>query len=174
MRKEDCFYLGVIVGKFSFKGEVLIKLDTDRPEHYLKKESVFVELHEGLIPFFMEERQLQKSRLLRVKFEEVNSETEAQEILNKAVYLPLKELPELESDQFYFHEVIGFTMIDRHDGEIGTLKSINDITPQALFEIDHHGKEVLVPIHDDFIVKVDKAHKTIELDLPDGLLEMYR
>ena len=52
MRKEHCFYLGSIVKKHSFRGEVVIKLDTDDPELYRNMESVFVDLGGNLIPFF--------------------------------------------------------------------------------------------------------------------------
>lgn len=173
MNKEDCFYLGKIVSKFSFKGEVLVKLDTDDPESFLEMESVFIDMNKNLIPFFIEKSSLQKSNLLRLKFEEITSEEDADRILKKELYLPLSFLPELQYDQFYFHEVIGFKVTDKLFGDVGILKGVNDSTPQALFEIERDGKEILVPVNDDFIDKLDKPNKTIHLDVPEGLIEMY-
>ncbi len=173
MNKEDCFYLGKIVSKFSFKGEVLVKLDTDDPESFLEMESVFIDMNKNLIPFFIEKSSLQKSNLLRLKFEEITSEEDADRILKKELYLPLSFLPELNDDQFYFHEVIGFKVTDKLFGDVGILKGVNDSTPQALFEIERDGKEILVPVNDDFIDKLDKPNKTLHLDVPEGLIEMY-
>ncbi|MEO2059836.1 MAG: ribosome maturation factor RimM [Mesonia sp.] len=173
MNKEDCFYLGKIVSKFSFKGEVLVKLDTDDPESFLEMESVFIDMNKNLIPFFIEKSSLQKSNLLRLKFEEITSEEDADRILKKELYLPLSFLPELQDDQFYFHEVIGFKVTDKLFGDVGILKGVNDSTPQALFEIERDGKEILVPVNDDFIDKLDKPNKTLHLDVPEGLIEMY-
>ena len=119
MRKEDCFYLGKIAKKFSFKGEVLIYLDTDEPELYENMESVFVEMNKNLIPFFIKESSLHKNDFLRVSFEEVNSEQDADAILNKEVYLPLSTLPKLSGNKFYFHEVIGFEIEDERIGVFG-------------------------------------------------------
>ena len=51
MQKEDCFYLGKIVKKYSFKGELLVKLDTDDPKFYTKMESNFCCVQQKPIPF---------------------------------------------------------------------------------------------------------------------------
>ena len=53
MRFEDCFFLGTVVGKYSFKGEVLLKLDTDEPEAYQSLDSLFIAQNNALIPFFI-------------------------------------------------------------------------------------------------------------------------
>lgn len=173
MRKEECFYLGKIVRKYSFKGEVLIKLDTDEPELYTELESVFVDFNNNLIPFFIEESALHKSTLLRMRFEDVDTEEKADEIIGLEVYLPLSFLPELDEDQFYYHEIIGFTAEDVTFGKIGIVTGVNDSAAQALFEIERDGKQILIPVNDDFIHKVDKKNKILILDTPEGLIEMY-
>lgn len=173
MQKKDCFYLGTIVKKFSFKGELLAKLDTDEPELYEDLDAVFVDLRGTLVPFFIESSQLHKSDLLRIKFEDINTEADADTLIKTELYLPLAALPKLSGNKFYFHEVIGFQIVDENFGPVGTIVSINDTTAQALFEIEHNGKEILIPINDEIITKVDREQKTITVKAPDGLIELY-
>jgi 16S rRNA processing protein RimM len=173
MRKEDCFYLGKVAKKFSFKGEVLIYLDTDEPELYENMESVFVECGKNLVPFFIETSSLHKNDFLRVKFEDMANEEDADAILGNAVYLPLKMLPKLTGNKFYFHEVIGFEVEDKRLGVVGVIQSINDSSAQPLFEVLNGEVEILIPMIDLFLVKIDRGNKKVMMDLPEGLIEMY-
>ncbi|AWH84030.1 16S rRNA processing protein RimM [Flavobacterium album] len=173
MRKEDCFYLGKIAKKFSYKGEVLAWLDTDDPGLYQNMESVFVEFNGHLVPFFIESSSLHKNDFLRIRFEDITNEDEADKIMGCAIYLPLSMLPKLEGNKFYFHEIIGFTAEDQRLGDIGTIVGVNDTSSQALFEIKKGDIEILVPMIDHFIVKVDRENKKIILDTPEGLVDLY-
>ena len=173
MQKEDCFYLGKIVSKYSFKGEVLVKIDADEPEIYKRIESVFVLLRNNLIPFFIKKCSLHKSSLLKILFEEVADESDADRIMGSKLYLPLKLLPKLSGDKFYYHEIIGFKLNDSTYGDIGVIKYVNDTTAQALFEAEKDGKKLLIPINDDIITKVDRKSKTIFVTTPDGLVKLY-
>lgn len=173
MRKEDCFYLGKIAKKFSFKGEVLIYLDTDEPELYENMESVFVEFNNNLVPFFIENSSLHKNDFLRVRFEDVSSEEEADRLLGCPIYLPLKMLPKLTGNKFYFHEVIGFEIEDQRLGVFGKIVAVNDSSAQTLFEVLNGDIEILIPMIDHFLVKIDRENKKVIMNLPEGLVEMY-
>lgn len=173
MRVEDCFYLGKIVSKYSFKGEVLVKLDTDEPETYQNMESVFVQIGQNLVPFFIERCRLHKSNLLRIDFEDVKDEQAADNIMGSELYLPLTLLPKLEGGKFYYHEVIGFSIIDEVHGDIGKIQSVNDSAAQELFEVLKDGKKLLIPISDEIIKKVDKSAEKIHVRTPEGLVELY-
>ncbi|HEX8270008.1 MAG TPA: ribosome maturation factor RimM [Flavobacterium sp.] len=173
MRKEECFYLGKIAKKFSFKGEVLIYLDTDEPELYENMESVFVECGKNLVPFFIENSSLHKNDFLRVRFEDVENEEQADEIMGNAIYLPISMLPKLTGNKFYFHEVIGFEVEDKRLGVVGVIQSINDSSAQPLFEVLSGEVEILIPMIDHFLVEIDRKNKKVKMDLPEGLIEMY-
>ena len=170
---KDCFFLGKIVKKYSFKGELLVKLDTDEPEIFKNLESVFISLRNNLIPFFVESCKLHKSQLLRIKFEEVDTEEDAEALLKSDLYLPLAILPKLTGNKFYYHEVTGFTIVDDNFGEVGIIESINDTGAQELFVIDRQGTEILIPVNDEFIKKVDRDQKQILVSTPEGLIDLY-
>ncbi len=173
MKKDNCFYLGKIVKKYSFKGEILAKLDTDQPGLYEKLDAIFLDLKNNLVPFFIEKSQLHKSNLLRVKFEDVDTEADADSLIKTDLYLPLELLPKLDGNKFYYHEVIGFNITDKNYGDVGVITGINDSTSQALFEIDKNGTNILIPMNDEFILEVNRENKTITVETPEGLIDLY-
>lgn len=173
MLKEDCFFLGTVVGKYSYKGEVLIKLDTDQPELYENISSFFIETQTGLAPYFVKKSGLHKSSLLRVAFEDITDENDADGLLKKKVFLPLDMLPKLTGNRFYYHEVIGYDVIDKNHGNIGEVTAVNDNASQALLEIDYKSTQVLLPIVDEIIKRVDRAEKQLHVQIPEGLLDIY-
>lgn len=172
MQKEDCYYLGKITKKHGFKGNLILHLETDEPELYQNMESVFIETNGMLVPFFFEVIGPHSKNKLLVKFEDLSPE-EAEKLINHSIYLPLETLPELKEDAFYYHEIIGYKVIDQSKGEIGFIKNINDSGVQALFEIDFDGKEILIPVVDEWILEVNKKEKFIKTKTPEGLIDLY-
>lgn len=172
MQKEDCYYVGKITKPHGFKGNLIVHLETDEPELYENMESVFIETNGMLVPFFFEFAQVHGNNKLLVKFEDVSAE-EAERLVNKELYLPLDTLPELEGNDFYYHEIIGFTLYDQTNTEIGVIQSINDSTAQALFELEFEGKQILIPIVDEWILEVDRENQAILVNVPDGLIDLY-
>ena len=172
MRKEDCFYLGKIAKKFSFKGEVLAYLDTDEPELYENLESVFVDHNKHLVPFFIEKSSWSKLDALNIAFKN-SSEALVDQSLNKDVYLPLSTLPKLTGKQFYYHEVIGFEIMDQDNKDCGVIRSINDQTAQNYFVTNLYGKEVVIPLIKDWIIEVNREERFIKIELPEGLIDVF-
>ena len=168
---ESCFQLGYVLKTHGLKGELVFVIDADNPQEYNEMESVFVELNKKLVPFFIERIQLNSDRAI-VKFEEIDSIDKAKAFKGSKLFLPLDVLPELE-DGYYFHELIGFKVIDSKEGALGPISGVFDAGSQDLIAMQYQEKEVLIPLTDEVVTKVDKQAKTIHTSLPDGLLDIY-
>ena len=165
--------LGHISRKHGYKGEVVAVFDTDQPERYEKLESVFVEVHAELVPFFIEEIAQNSRGHFILRFEDVD-EKEAERFIERQLWLPLDLLPKLTGKNFYFHEVIDFKVIDKSTGPVGICLEVLDRTAQPIFRIMDDDTEVLVPAVDEFIEEIDRENKIIWLNTPEGLLDLYK
>jgi 16S rRNA processing protein RimM len=70
--------------------------------------------------------------------------------------------------------VTGFILEDINFGKVGVIASINDSSAQPLFVVKTDHTEILVPMVDDFIEKIDRVNKKVLVRTPEGLIDMNR
>jgi 16S rRNA processing protein RimM len=169
---KDYYFLGKIYKPHGYKGKVNVWLDVDDPSEYQSLEMVFLHQNGMLIPYFIRSIQILNNKAV-VEFQDVDNNEKAEMISNTDMYLPLSELPELTGNQFYFHEVPGFTVIDKTKGKIGNIHKVLEYPSQAVMQIFFKEKEILIPINPHVILDVDREKKEIQIDAPEGLIELY-
>ncbi|MES2140068.1 MAG: ribosome maturation factor RimM [Bacteroidota bacterium] len=172
MTKAECFNLGYIAKRVGNYGDLAFVLDVDNPGSYQKLESVFVELNGTLVPFFIKKIQMRGNTAV-VTIDGIDTIEKAEEIIKSSLYLPLSFLPPLKGKKFYFHEMPGYTVIDKTYGDIGIVEKILDFPQQAIFQIKKGEHEILIPAKDEFIVSINRATKQLELNAPPGLIDLY-
>ncbi len=171
MKLDDCYRLGEVIKTHGLKGEVSILFDVDSPDEYSKLESVFLLKDEKLIPFFIESIQIHSNKAL-VKFEDIDSVESGAELVKADIFLPTSLLPKLPEGGYYFHDLIGCQVYEEGD-KIGTVKEVIDLNANQLLSVMRDEKEVLIPLKDQIIKKVDSENKRIDVELPKGLLGLY-
>jgi len=173
MNKDDFYYLGKVLKTHGNKGDVLVHLDVDDPERYHKLESVYLDLHGERIPFFITSLELKHNRRAIVRFVDFETLEDAESLAGLEMYLPITTLPVLKGSQFYYHEIKGFQVIDQNHGKIGVIDDILELPHQSLLQIRLGEKEILIPIVDEIIKKVDRGKKLLMIEAPAGLIEIY-
>ena len=111
MTFDEVFELGYLERVHGINGELLMVMDVDKPSDYSKLGSVFLEIKGKLIPFLVQKQKAFKATQVLLKFEDIDDEEGAADLVGATVHLPLKALPNLPDDKYYFHELVGMQVI---------------------------------------------------------------
>ena len=142
-------------------GQVVLSLDADDPRDLKSEEPVFIEFDGLPVPFYIESVEPKGGRFI-VKFEDVDSLEEAEELVGRTVTLSDEEEEEEDS-------LIGLQVRDARSRRIiGEIVDFNDYSGNVTITVDTENGEVLLPLHEDLIVGIHDD--VITLDIPDGLL----
>lgn len=171
MNINECYCLGRITKSWGVKGQLVLFLDVDSPEDYLDLDSAFVEIKGQLVPHFLHIDNINGNKAIAT-FEDISPE-QAGALVGHDLYLPLSLLPKLDGNRFYFHEVVGFRVVDSQHGDIGTIEQVIEYPAQPLFQVMKNGTEILIPVIDEVIDTVDRQNKTIHITAPNGLIDLY-
>lgn len=158
-------------------GEINLVVDGDIDIASLS--CVVIEINGINVPFFFDSIRPRGNDKFLVHIDGIDSEEQVSALVNKEVYAiadEVEELPDIENqedDGFYASDFIGFKVFTT-DGKLsGTIMDVDDSTENYLFVIrTDEGRQVLVPVADEFITDIDIEGRTLELELPEGLLSI--
>lgn len=170
---EKLVNIGRIRKPHGIDGVVKALVEDGFLESFVESEVVFIELRGGRVPFFIEGLDLGSDLL--VKFEEVDSREEALELSGKALFLREGDILEnvRQEDQVGgFRRFEGFTIIDKHTGRVGVIEEVVELPQQWMAVVNYQGRELLIPLNMVLITRVREAEKLLEMDLPEGILEL--
>lgn len=174
MNRSDCVELGHFAKAHGLEGELRANVDVYDIMEYSEAKLLYVgKEKDQLKPIRIDHFLPQTDKYALVRVNGVSDRVGAEAFVGMGIFYPKDLLPKLEEGHFYFHEVIGFEVEDAEEGVIGELKEILDLPNNELLQVDHQGKEVLIPMKDDILLGVDKKARKIHVQLPPGLLELY-
>jgi 16S rRNA processing protein RimM len=171
---ERWFNVGKIVNTHGIRGEVRVISRTDFPEQRYKKGNtlyIFTEQSEKPIAVTVKSHRVHKSFDL-LSFEGYDNINLVEKFKGAMLKVPESQLGELNEGEYYFHEIIGCTVVTEKGEVVGTVKEI--LTPGAndVWVVKRNdGKEVLIPYIEDVVKAVDVDKKTITIRPMEGLLE---
>ena len=160
--------VGRITKLFGAKGEVVINLYDTLPDNFnWEEQPFFTKVEELVVPLFCDSFARRGQRSAVVAFADIDTEKRAEMLLDHELMLDVEQ--QSDDDEFYFDDLIGFTVrVGRAKGEI---VDFYDSEFNPLFEIELKGKRHLIPAVEEFIAAIDFDARTIKFVLPDGLIE---
>ena len=169
---SDFTAVGRLFKPHGVRGELKCDIEPEYLEDVLSKGMIYVQEGNNQIPYFIESIRSQDPFL--IKLETIDTKEDAVRVAHREVKVMTDTLSVIivEESDLEFHYLIGYTMVDAEQGEIGTINRLEEYPQQEMAFVEKEEQEILIPLHKQMIEKIDKEAKTIYMDLPDGLLTM--
>ncbi|MBV7532622.1 ribosome maturation factor RimM [Chitinophaga sp. sic0106] len=170
---SNYFSIGKLVSAHGLQGEILVKHSLGKRSTLKGVEAVFLEERKNsFIPYFIKEVKAKGVDQFYLKLEGIDSKEAAQKLLPGQIYLQEADFKE-QADSSSPLALLGFTVEDAHHGTLGVVEEVIEMPMQVLVKVQIKGKEALLPINDQSLVKMDKKSQIVHVDLPEGLVELY-
>ncbi|HMR19102.1 MAG TPA: ribosome maturation factor RimM [Sphingobacterium sp.] len=173
MTIEDSFYIGYVSKTRGLKGEVQLFFEFEDYKD-LDLEVIFLEIDKKLVPYFIDQVKLHNNSTAYATFEDIDHIDKAQPLVRKKMYLPNDKMPERDPDDFRYTDLVGYLVIDEQEGELGEITEVREMPQQHIATVDMDGRELLFPLSADLILGIDIEERVVEVELPEGLVDLYR
>ena len=163
--------LGTVTRSHGLKGFFKVNIHSAGMHPIEKDEPVFIQLQGGPVPFFVEECSAASHDVWTMKLEEIDSLEAADKFVGKEMLMQEASFVGIKTEAT--NELVGFRVEDFKKGDIGLVSGILETAQHPVLEIDFEDKLILVPWVDAIVKEIDMDARTIKIEAPDGLIDLY-
>jgi 16S rRNA processing protein RimM len=168
----EYFKIGKFVTIHGLKGDLLLKHTLGKKTSLKSLQAIFIEeKKDSFFPWFIESTKIKTEEEIYLKLEGIDSREAAIRLTQKEVWLPETDFKKFAAKSAPA-SLLGYTIINEKE-PVGEILEVIEQPHQVLCRLEIKGKEVLIPLHDDTLQKIDHRKKQVHVTLPDGLLDIY-
>jgi 16S rRNA processing protein RimM len=169
---DQYFSIGHFAATFRLEGELILEHDLGKKTDFKGVQALFLETSaDRFLPYFIQSAKAKSESESFVKLEGVDTKESAHLLCSKKVWLTQDDFRKLAGKSAPI-SMIGYMLLD-NEKELGLIDEVIEQPHQILCRLIISEKEVLIPLNESTIKKIDHKNKRILTDLPDGLLEIY-
>jgi len=168
----EYFKLGKFVAVHGLKGELILKHELGKKSSLKGLKNIFIEEGKNsFIPWFIESATIKNEDHVYIKLEDINTPESAKKLSRRDAWIPEEIFKKLSARSSPVN-LLGYIIVNNKK-LLGEILEIIEQPHQLLCRIDIKGKEVLIPLHENSLGKVDHKKKHVIVELPEGLLDIY-
>jgi 16S rRNA processing protein RimM len=165
--------IGKLVAVFGLQGELVLQHRLGKKTSLKGLKTLFLEERKDeMLPWFVQHTRVKGPEDLYIKLEGLDSKEAARRVVQKEVWLTEKDFEQYAGRSAPI-SLVGFRLLDG-GVDLGEILEVNEQPHQVLARIDLAGKEALIPIHEETLLHIDQQKREVRVELPDGLLDVYR
>jgi 16S rRNA processing protein RimM len=171
--KSHCVKIGFVQKPHGIQGELVIRFQEEFYETLEEIPTLFLDIDNLLVPFFIAEGSLRfkSGESVIARLDWIDSDKKAKELSGLSVYVNQDDIIEPD-DELSPNALTGFRLYDTALGFVGEILGMNDFAGNLLLTVEYRGKEALVPLNEDLIIRIDEDAREIEMQLPAGLFDL--
>ncbi|MEO6288416.1 MAG: ribosome maturation factor RimM [Ginsengibacter sp.] len=170
---NNYFKIGKLAGTFGVDGVLVLEHSLGKKTSLKGLETIFIEENEdSFLPYFIESSKIKNDKEVFLKLDGISSKENARLLLKNEVWLTENDFKKLAAATAPI-SFLGYMVVNEMK-EIGEVIEVIEQPHQILCKIIIDGKEALLPVHEQTLRKIDKKNRIIFLELPDGLLDIYK
>jgi 16S rRNA processing protein RimM len=168
----EYFSIGKLIAQHGLKGELLLKHTLGKKTSLKNLQAIFIEEKKNtFFPWFIESSKIKNEEEIYLKLEGVNDREAAMKLVKKEIWIPGPDFKKMAAKTSPA-SLLGYTILNKND-KLGEILAVIEQPHQLLCRIEMNNKEVLIPLNEDTILKIDHKNNQVKVKLPDGLLEIY-